>query len=403
MNKGLYNSEGKIINHRLKYKSSDLLKLFHKNNLPPSKEGGKFNLPIRSKGNIKRMVINVNKVKDKITEKNKTKSRSNKWKFIISEKSRKHIILGCKGKTFLEKLQNFYNTWWNYYIIRECNSGKILYEYHSPIKENENWERYSPFNAPLHIFPAKIKEFLNCSNIYLNSNLENKITIINDIKLDKFTELNTYYRNTEKKEMNYFNIIKAWKEGMDFKAIKDTESNIEQYYSFCNNSNVYVGWVSIIKIRNYSSQPTYYNNLIKRYHKDWLFILKKLVGKPNYNMKCNSNIKMNDTNKPSSLMTINEEGISSVTKCLEKVETEVSVNSTNYENQIEPIIPIKYKKIFDTEIITIKKFNRHDYEKTHRYAMIKIINKLPWRLKEYLGKKEDQFIKGFVKISAKYR
>jgi hypothetical protein len=405
MNKGLNNSEGKIINHILKYKSSNLLKLYHGYNLPTSKEVGKFKLPLRSNGKIKRMVINVNKVKDKITEKNKTKSRSNKWKFIISEKSRKLIILGCKGKTYLEKLQNFYNTWWNYYIIRECNSSKILYEYHSPIKKNENWKRYSSFNAPLHIFPAKIKNFLNCSNIFINSNLENKITIINDIKLDKFTELNSYYRNTQKKEMNYFNIIKAWKEGMDIKALKDTESNIEQYYSFCNNSNVYVGWVSIIKIRNYSSQPTYYNNLIKRYHKDWLFILKKLVGKPNYNMKCNSNIKMNDTNLPSSLIDIKEEGKPSPTQYLEKNpgQTKIWANSTNNENEIEPIIPIKYKKVFDTEIITIKKFTREDYDKTQGYPMIRIRNKLPWRLKEYLVKKEDQFIKGFVKISAKYR
>jgi hypothetical protein len=57
----------------------------------------------KNKGDLK-------KVKRKITEKNKTKSRSNKWKYIISEKSRKHIILGCEGKTYFEKLEDFYSS-----------------------------------------------------------------------------------------------------------------------------------------------------------------------------------------------------------------------------------------------------------------------------------------------------
>jgi hypothetical protein len=406
MNKSLHSKQDKEIYQVLKYKSLDLLRVFRINvNNLPSKLEGKFNLPMRFNRKIKRMVININKMKDKITEKNKTKSRSNKWKFIISEKSRKHIILGCEGKTYLEKLQNFYNTWWNYYIIRECNSGKILYEYHSPIKKNENWERYSPFNPPFHIFPAKIKKFLNCSNVFINSNLENKITIINDIKLDKFTELNSYYRNTQKKEMNYFNIIKTWREGMEHRGLNYTESNIEQYYSFFNNNNVYVGWVSIIRIRNYSSQPTYYNNLIKRYHKDWLFILKELVGIPNDNMKCNSNTKMNNTNTSSSLIINEEEVYFSASQDLEKTSiiTRVWSNLKNNHNQFEPIIPTKYKKIFDTEIITIKKFKPDDCEQIHGHSLIRKRNKLPWRLKEYMGKKEDLFIKGFVKISAKYR
>jgi hypothetical protein len=111
MNKGLYSKQDKEIYQVLIYKSLDLLRFFRiKINNLPSKIDGKLNLPMKSNRKIKRMVININKMKDKITEKNKTKSRNNKWKFIISEKSRKHIILGCEGKTYLEKLQNFYNT-----------------------------------------------------------------------------------------------------------------------------------------------------------------------------------------------------------------------------------------------------------------------------------------------------
>lgn len=114
------NEEGKIeLETRLKLSSSKV-ELNENINLNYKRIVPTYNKRIISGGNYSQNMLpilcqnkkegNINKVKRKIREKNKTKSRSNKWKYIISEKSRKHIILGCEGKTYLEKLENFYNS-----------------------------------------------------------------------------------------------------------------------------------------------------------------------------------------------------------------------------------------------------------------------------------------------------
>jgi len=359
-----------------------------------------------------------NKIKENITEKNKTKSRSNKWKYIISEKSRKHIILGSDGETYLDKINNFFNGWWYYYIIRKCNSGEILYEYHSLIKKDKEG-LHSPFVPPYEEFPAKINKFLNYTKKFREYNLERSIGIINDIMIDNCTELNQYYNNklqVEKKEFKPFKLPHFYDN--EFKYL---ESNIGQYYSFCNNKNVYVGWVSIIRIKNYSSQPTYYNNLIKRYHKEWINMLKCWVVVPNNNLKCNSNTKMNNTNIPSDITMSNifnshiKDGTRMFDNCIPSLYSmdKVDINikgkplskliMSNDLNLLEPKIPKKYQNKFNYERISIKKINIGDPLFHMYFNNIKKRNKLPWALKESITKTTEIIRKEFVKVLPKYR
>jgi hypothetical protein len=369
-----------------------------------------------------------NKVKRKITEKNKTKSRSNKWKYIISEKSRKHIILGCEGETYFEKLENFYNSWWNYYIIRKCNTGEILYEYHSP-RGGGIKILHSRFVAPYEEFPKKINEFLNYSYKFRNYNLEKRIGIINDNTIDECTELYMYFNNRLRIEETNFDYFK-----LDYHQIyepKYIESNIEQYYSYCNNISVYVGWVSIIRINNYSAQPTYYNNLIKRYHKEWVNMLKYWVDVPNYNLKWNSNTKMNNTNLLA--ITTNKNALPSPlfyryfykyqwikqnnncdpdmrNRVAKSVETQVKLirnSNLSYELDLHgPFIPNKYQHKFNSVKITIKNIRSNDnfYNKyTDKGRRASFINKLPWGIKESIMNHIEKYSREFVKIRPKFK
>jgi hypothetical protein len=118
-----------------------------------------------------------------------------------------------------------------------------LYEYHSPIKKiRENF--HSPFNPPYKEFPEKINQFLNYSKEFLSKDLEKSTSIINDIMIDKHTELYLYYGNSLKREDNFFKIvtdkINNFNPDSQIKSYYK-KSNIEQYYSFCNNRKVYVG------------------------------------------------------------------------------------------------------------------------------------------------------------------
>jgi formate hydrogenlyase subunit 4 len=369
--------------------------------------------------------------KSKITEKNKTKSRSNKWKYIISEKSRKHIILGCEGKTYFEKLKNFYNSWWNYYVIRKCNSGEILYEYHNSTQDKIKilHSRYKP---PYEEFPSKIREFINYSYKFQNYCLKNRIAIINDSMIDEYTELNLYINNLLRikrytfgpsaMQMDQFNDANCFK----LNYISDNEpeyieSNIEQYYSFCNNKNVYVGWVSIIKINNYSAQPTYYNNLIKRYHKEWINMLKYWVVVPNNNLKWNSNTKMNDINllgittKEQSLLNcIDPETVQNIDYSLngknidnkeEGIQEKLILNSNkgSESNLSDPFIPNKYKHKFNYLKITIKNI-KNDKDLYNKYTKsTKKKNELPWGIKESIINDLEKKSKEFVKIWPKFK
>jgi NADH dehydrogenase len=376
--------------------------------------------------------------KSEITEKNKTKSRSNKWKYIISEKSRKHIILGCEGKTYFEKLENFYSSWWNYYIIRKCNTGKILYEYHSPIK-NRIKILHSKFKPPYQEFPSKINEFLNYSDKFRNYYLENKIAIINDNMIDEYTELYLYFNNVLRIKDTIIGpgtlSLDQDKEANNFKLDyildnepKYLESNIEQYYSFCNNKNVYVGWVSIIKITNYSAQPTYYNNLIKRYHKEWINMLKYWVDVPNINLKWNSSTKMNDNNINLLAIIINKRALSnsdnkknenggveqnnnyaSYEESVDSIEVGVqekqvlNINIDNESNLSDPFIPNKYNHIFNYLKITIKNIKNNN-DLYNKYAKsIKKKNELPWGIKESIMDDIEKKSKEFVKIWPKFK
>jgi NADH:ubiquinone oxidoreductase subunit H len=423
-----YIEEGNIeLQTRLKLKSNKV-GLNENNNLKSEHVVLPYNKRIISGGNYsqnmlpelyqKKMKSNNNKRKKKTVEKNKTKSRSNKWKYIISEKSRKHIILGCEGKTYLEKLANFYNSWWNYYIIRKCNTGEILYEYHNTCGEGIRI-LHSRFKPPYEKFPNKINAFLNYSNKFLNYNLENRTGIINDNKIDECTELYLYFNNrlrVKDTSVNYFKLDYYSKNEPHF-----IESNIEQYYSFCNNVNVYVGWVSIIRINNYSAQPTYYNNLIKRYHKEWINMLKYWVVVPNYNLKWNSNTKMNDTNLLG-ITTIKDgranpalDGIGLNDICALFLENKdmksaglhgkLSLSSNlNYEHSLsDPFIPNKYEHKFNYLKITIKNIKNNDdlYNKYTKNKKIK--NKLPWKIKELITDHVEINSREFVKIQPKFK
>ena len=237
-------------------------------------------------------------------EKNKTIARSNKWKFIISEKSRKQIILGCKGNTFLDKINNYFEEWNNYYIIRICNTSKIIAEFHSLSIEGE-------CSKVLHgkDLPNLIKEFISYdekkNNFY--KNISYYVNIKWDIQIDRLTELYSFfqkqyiildnfaYPNKKKENLKLYRIIKGVKVNklVQSKNKLHISSNITQNYFYCRNKKVYVGWVSIIRINGFSAQPTYYNNLIKRYHKEWKEILFKWIIKSNNNLKCNSITKIN--------------------------------------------------------------------------------------------------------------
>jgi hypothetical protein len=359
-----------------------------------------------------------NEVKRKIREENKTKSRSNKWNYIISEKSRKHIILGCDGETYFDKLVNFNNTWWNYYIIRKCNTGEILYEYHSPIQDKIRL-LHSRFKPPYVEFPNKINEFLNYSDEFINYNIENTISIINDNKIDEYTELYLYFNNglrIEENSADYFKLDSDYNN-----EPKYIESNIEQYYSFCNNISVYVGWVSIIRINNYSAQPTYYNDLIKRYHKEWVNMLKYWVDVPNNNMKWNSNTKMNDTNLMAT--TINKDilpypffyiyqGIRQNNNYALHINNgdvkgvETMVNLSYEPNIFEPFIPNKYRHRFNDVEITIKKITKKD-ALHNKYKgkgwRVGQENKLPWGIKELVMDDIEKHSREFVKIRPKFK
>ena len=379
-----------------------------------------------------------NNKKRKIIEKNKTKSRSNKWKYIISEKSRKHIILGCEGKTYLEKLKN---SWWNYYIIRKCNTSEILYEYHSPCGVGVRL-LYSRFKPPYEEFPDKINEFLNYSDKFQNYNLENTIGIINDNKIDEYTELYLYFNNILKVKETNDDYFKS--DYYDDNEPKYIESNLEQYYSFCNNKNVYVGWVSIIRINNYSAQPTYYNNLIKRYHKEWVNMLKYWVDVPNNNLKWNSNTKIKNASHPyyeigsgvwgyfrdpyTDLLSIttnkdvlpcpffykysgirqNKNDASLIkSRYTEDVYIErkcgISSNFSNEPYLFDPFIPKKYQHKFNYVKIIIKNITNNDdlYNKYKENGRAK--NKLPWGIKELIIDHVEKNSREFVKIRPKFK
>jgi hypothetical protein len=97
----------------------------------------------------------------------------------------------------------------------------------------------SRFKPPYEEFPSKINEFLNYSDKFRNYNIENRIGIINDNKIDEYTELYMYFNNGLRVEENSADYFK-----LDYdhnNEPKYVESNIEQYYSFCNNISVYVG------------------------------------------------------------------------------------------------------------------------------------------------------------------
>jgi hypothetical protein len=452
--KGTDNNEGKIeLQTKLEFNGH--------NNLNYERTVSLYNKRITSEGNYSQnmapelcqtMKKGSNKeVKRKITEKNKTKSRSNKWKYIISEKSRKHIILGCEGKTYLEKLENFYKSWWNYYIIRKCNTSEILYEYHSPIQDKIRL-LHSRFKPPYEEFPNKINEFLNYSDKFRNYNIEKRIGIINDNKIDEYTELYMYFNNGLRVEENNADYFK-----LDYDSNNESkyiESNIEQYYSFCNNISVYVGWVSIIRINNYSAQPTYYNNLIKRYHKEWINMLKYWVDIPNNNMKWNSNTKMNYTNLLA--ITTNRNvlpypffykyrGIGQDNNCglfikngdMENIKTldklklaktcphptvnrrvggmnltgpirdSAKISNLTYEPGLfEPFIPNKYQHKFNSVEITIKEITKNadlSNKYTEKGWHISQANKLPWGIKELIMDDIEKHSREFVKIRPKFK
>jgi hypothetical protein len=98
---------------------------------------------------------------------------------------------------------------------------------------------YSRFKPPYEEFPDKINEFLNYSDKFQNYNLENTIGIINDNKIDEYTELYLYFNNILKVKETNDDYFKS--DYYDDNEPKYIESNLEQYYSFCNNKNVYVG------------------------------------------------------------------------------------------------------------------------------------------------------------------
>lgn len=98
---------------------------------------------------------------------------------------------------------------------------------------------HSRFKPPYQEFPDKINEFLNYSDKFRNYYLEKRIGIINDNMIDEYTELYLYFNNglrVKETSANYFKL-----DYLQNNEPKYIESNIEQYYSFCNNRSVYVG------------------------------------------------------------------------------------------------------------------------------------------------------------------
>jgi hypothetical protein len=238
-------------------------------------------------------------VNNKIKEKEKTISRSNKRKFIISEKSRKRIILGCKGKTFIDKLNTYFYKWSNYYIIRSCNSSKILLEFHNPAIENEN-----ELTLLQEDLPEKILNFLNINKeTNIKYNIKDLNYLYKDVLYDKYTHFFRYFRHGSMDISYLKGLIEKFGSDKEFEVNCyrqvfnefGEDSNITQYYFYSNNKKVYKGWVSVIRIKNYSSAPTYYNNLIKWYHKDWYNLLYYYYLSPIYNSKCNSNTNIKDS------------------------------------------------------------------------------------------------------------
>jgi len=301
----------------------------------------------------------MKKLNDIISEKKETISRSNKWKFIISEISRKKIILGCKGETFLDKINTFFNNWSNYYIIRRCCSYDILLEYHYswPILENECKSKFKRKDIPDEILKFlninKIDQDIDIETLSFNIHSNNKDTKDNnhiktlscDIEIDKLTEFYSYFNYQKKLQCQYYK-SRVLLNDLRFIIIKNEkheQSNITQYYAYCNNEKIYKGWVSIIRILNFSSQPVYYNNLIKRYTKEIKVIINKwLLMKPNNKFKCNFDTKMKN------LLVYNR--------------NKLNLNEAKY------VLPF-----------SIRKMNERD-------MLLKNKNKIPWALKENLKK-----------------
>jgi len=304
----------------------------------------------------------LEKLNDKISEKKETISRSNKWKLIISEISRKKIILGCKGETFLDKINTFFNNWSNYYIIRRCCSYDILLEYHysSSLLDNECKNIFK-----IKDIPDEISKFLNINNKdedlnigFLSFNIDNKNndtvnaennnhikTLSCDIEIDKLSEFYSYFNYQTKLQCRYdkgrilLNDLRI----IILKNEKHESSNITQHYVYCNNEKIYKGWVSIIRIQNFSSQPVYYNNLIKRYAKEIKVIINKwLLIESNNNFECSFDTKMN--------------------KLLIYDRKKLNLNETKY------ILPFSIREINEKDILFKNKY------------------KIPWALKESMKK-----------------
>lgn len=264
------------------------------NDSPPKNKGR----PLNKGRTLLKIGIKKTEVNDKIKGKEKTISRSNKWKFIISEKSRKCIILGCKGKTYLDKVNTYFKKWSNYYIIRCCNSSKILLEYHYSSIKNEN-----ELTLKREDLPDKLLKFLNINKeTKIKYDLKDLNCLYKDSLFDQLTHLFFFFRNGGIDIKNLNELKENSTPGDKFKVDYynqclnniNSESNITQYYFFCNNKIIYKGWISIIRIKHYSSAPNYYNNLIKRYHKDWYNLLKYYCLVPIYNTECNSNTNISN-------------------------------------------------------------------------------------------------------------
>jgi len=300
------------------------------------------------------------KINDKISEKKETISRSNKWKFIISEKSRKKIILGCKGETFFDKMNTFFDNWSNYYIIRRCCSYDILFEHHSRVLDNECKNKLKREDLPneiLKFLNTKKKDDINLETHLFDYNTEenNEIKIVLcDIEIDKLTELYSYY-NYQRKIKYQYDIKKVLLYDLNIilhKNEKHELSNITQYYTYCNNEKIYKGWVSIIRIQNYSSQPVYYNNLIKRYANEIKVILNNwLIMEPNNNFYCTFDTKMNKLMYKLDLQYLPHQKFN---------------KEKHYLNVFKFIVPF-----------TIRKINKFD-------ILLKNRKKIPWALRENL-------------------
>jgi hypothetical protein len=248
-----------------------------------------------------------NNVNDNNYEKKETISRSNKYISIISEKSKNHIILGCKGKTYLEKLNTFFDEWYNYYIVRPLNSSEIIIEYHCSVND-KCWN-----DETFHTIPDELKNLINekCVNLKNKYNSEDKLNnldkdvIINGLtemfSLLKYQRICVFNQNEDNKWVLDKDLYERFKSaGKTTGRIPNPINNhIDEY---CNISQVYLSIdnieVNITRIENFSSQPTYYNNLIKRYRKELKNILDKWIAVPvpNNNLTEDSITKI--SNKP---------------------------------------------------------------------------------------------------------